>query len=368
MIARESDGQPLNVTGDDPYVADYLYREALTRQPEDIQRFLRRTAVLDQLYGPLCDAVLGSSASAGRLRHLEATNLFLIPLDRRRQWYRYHALFREFLLGELSRSEPDVITTLHERAADWYEANGSPQLALEHLLHTADWDRSVRLTAKLCLPTYMAGHLSTVQRWLAAIGDANIERYPPLAVLACWEGVLTGDPTRALRWAAVVDAASFDIAPASGTASFESARAMLRAGMCATGPDSMVADAALAVGQESAWSPRRAASSSASRRSSRVTYVKTGKGKRAPTRGWSPDSEIRPSWNHTVSVLARFHIGWFRRPGEARGAGQVDPGNEPAPRAHGCLDKPGIDAAEPELAAADQPHCAVAARVAPGEK
>jgi LuxR family transcriptional regulator, maltose regulon positive regulatory protein len=257
LIARESDGQPLSVTGDDPYVADYLYREALTRQPADIQRFLRRTAVLDQLYGPLCDAVLGSSASAGHLRHLEATSLFLIPLDRRRRWYRYHALFREFLLGELSRSEPDVIMTLHQRAADWYEANGSPELALEHLLHTAEWDRSVRLTAKLCLPTYMAGHLSTVRRWLAAIGDANIERYPPLAVLACWEGVLTGDPTRTLRWAAVVDAASFDIAPASGTASFESARAMLRAGMCATGPDSMVADAALAVGQEPAWSPWR---------------------------------------------------------------------------------------------------------------
>jgi ATP/maltotriose-dependent transcriptional regulator MalT len=89
--------------------------------------------VLDQLYGPLCDAVLGSSASAGHLRHLEAASLFMIPLDRRRQWYRYHAL------------------------------------------------------------------LSTVQRWYAALGDANIARYPPLAVLACWEGVLTGDIAKAER-------------------------------------------------------------------------------------------------------------------------------------------------------------------------
>jgi LuxR family transcriptional regulator, maltose regulon positive regulatory protein len=210
--------------------------------------------VLDQLYGPLCDAVLASSASAGHLRRLEASSLFVIPLDRRRQWYRYHALFREFLLGELSRTEPDVIVMLHQRTADWYEANGSPELALEHLLRTADWDSSVRLTAKLCLPTYMAGRLSTVQRWLAAIGDANIERYPPLAVLACWAGVLTGDTTRALRWAAVVDAASFDGEPASGAASFDSAPAQLRAGMCAAGPDSMVADATLAVGQEPAWS------------------------------------------------------------------------------------------------------------------
>ena len=99
---------------------------------------------------------------------MEAHSLFLTPLDRQRQWYRYHALYREFLLGELRRTEPDIIRALHQRAADWYESNGFPALALEHLLHTDDWNRSVRLTAKLCLPTYMAGQLATVQRWLAA--------------------------------------------------------------------------------------------------------------------------------------------------------------------------------------------------------
>jgi LuxR family maltose regulon positive regulatory protein len=103
----------------------------------------------------------------------------------------------------------------------------------------------------------MAGQLSTVQRWYAALGDANIARYPPLAVLAGWAGVLTGDTAEAERWAAIVDAASFDGEPATGTASFDSGRAQLRAGMCATGPDSMVADAASAVSQEPAWSPWR---------------------------------------------------------------------------------------------------------------
>ena len=145
LIAKESRGRARTVTGDDRYVADYLYREALIQQPKAVQRFLRRTAVLDQLCGPLCEAVLGSSAAAMQLRRLEAHSLFLIPLDRRRQWYRYHALFREFLLGELRRTEPGIIVTLHQRAADWYESNGSPALALEHLLHTTDWDRSVRL-------------------------------------------------------------------------------------------------------------------------------------------------------------------------------------------------------------------------------
>jgi LuxR family transcriptional regulator, maltose regulon positive regulatory protein len=257
VIARQSHGQAPAITGDDPYVADYLYREALTQQPEDVQRFVRRTAVLDQLCGPLCDVVLSSSGAAGRLRGMEATSLFVISLDRCREWYRYQDLFREFLLGELRRTEPDVIETLHRRAADWYEANGLPARALEHLLHTTDWDRSVRLAAALSLPTFNAGQLPTLQRWLNAIGNANIERYPPLAVLRCWEAVLTGETAAAQRWAAFVDAASFDGVPADGSASFESARAMLRAGMCPAGPESMMADAAFAVAQEPAWSPYR---------------------------------------------------------------------------------------------------------------
>jgi LuxR family maltose regulon positive regulatory protein len=258
LIVKDSHGQEPAVTGDDRYVADYLYREALIRQPEDMQVFLRRTAVLDQLSGPLCDAVLGSSDAAGQLRRLEAASLFVIPLDRHRQWYRYHALFREFLLGELRRTEPGLMMALHQRAADWYEANGSPVLALEHLLNTTDRDRSVRLATVLVLPVYFAGQLSTVQRWLRVIGDADIERFPPLAVHKCWEGVLTGDTAGAERWAAVLDAASFEGSPLNGAASFESARAMVRVAMCASGPEPMMADAAFALAQEPAWSPWRA--------------------------------------------------------------------------------------------------------------
>ena len=124
---RSEAAWPAASAGDDRYFSDYLYHESLARQPEDIQRFLRRTAVLDQLCGPLCDAVLQSSGSAGTCARLEASNLFLVPLDRRREWYRYHALFREFLLGRLRRPEADLTSRkLHLRAADWYESNGSP--------------------------------------------------------------------------------------------------------------------------------------------------------------------------------------------------------------------------------------------------
>ena len=158
--------------------------------------------------------------------------MFLVPLDRRREWYRYHALFREFLLGELRRVEPDVIEKLHLRAADWYQSNGSPAMAVEHLLNTTERHRCVQLVTELVLPTYQMGQMSTVQRWLSAIGDSAIEDYPPLAVLAGWTTVLTGQTAEAEHWAAIVDAASFDLVPLDGSASFDSARAMLRAVMC----------------------------------------------------------------------------------------------------------------------------------------
>ncbi len=257
VIARDSTSLPLAVHGDDRYLADYLYGESLSQLDEGTQRFLRCTAVLDQLCAPLCDALLGGSVAQQRLRSLEASNTFLIPLDRRREWYRYHGLFREFLLAELRRVEPDVIMKLHLRAADWYETNGSPALALEHLLNTTERDRCAQLATALTLPTYQAGQISTVQRWLTALGDAAIEAYPPLAVLAGWVAALTGQTAVAQRWAARLDVASFDLVPVDGSASFDSARAMLRAIMCAAGPERVLSDARLAVTQEPPWSPWR---------------------------------------------------------------------------------------------------------------
>ena len=257
LIARDSGADGLAITGDDRYVADYLYREALSRLPEEDQQFLRRTAVVDQLCAPLCDAVVDDVGAQERLRRLEAANLFLFPLDRRRQWYRYHGLFREFLMSELLRVEPDAVATLHLRAADWYEANGSPAMAVEHLLLTTERDRGVQLVTQLFLPTLLAGQLSTVQRWLSTLGDSAIETCPPLAVLATWMAVYSGQTAVAQRWAAFVDDASSDLAPPDGSASFDSSRAMLRAVMCPDGPERMLADAGIAVAQEPPWSPWR---------------------------------------------------------------------------------------------------------------
>ncbi|HWI02189.1 MAG TPA: hypothetical protein VNT27_17815, partial [Propionibacteriaceae bacterium] len=257
VIARASRGE-VTISGDDRYVADYLYRESLAHLPDSVRRFLRRTAVLDQLSAPLCDAVLEESGAYAQLRDLEATSLFLVPLDRRRGWYRYHALFREFLLAELRRVEPEVTAKLHLRAADWYEANGSPGLAIEHLLNTTERDRCIQLVTQLVLPTYQAGQISTVQRWLTALGRSAVEAYPPLAVLAAWIAVMSGQTAEAERWAAFLDTASFDRMPMDGSASFESARSMVRALMCRTGPEQMAIDASFAAAGEPSWSAWRA--------------------------------------------------------------------------------------------------------------
>jgi LuxR family maltose regulon positive regulatory protein len=257
VMARESRGEVVPPNGADRYVADYLYHEALRGQAEPVRRFLRRTAILDQMCGPLCDAVVGDPGGGARLAHLDASGLFVTLLDRRREWYRYHALFREFLLSDLRRTEPGVAEDLHLRAADWYGANGSPAQAIEHLLLTSERERTAREMTRTMRAVDQAGGSSTITRWLSTLGDDNVERYPPLATLACWKRLLAGDAPGAERWAAFVDAAEFDHPPGDGTASFESGRAMLRAAMCASGPDAMLSEAELAVALEPAWSTWR---------------------------------------------------------------------------------------------------------------
>jgi LuxR family maltose regulon positive regulatory protein len=146
-IARDA-GSASSLTGSDRYVADYLYRETMGRQSEHVKRFLRRTAVLDDMSGPLCDAVVGTSGGAQQLHDLEVAGLFAIPLDRQRQWYRYHGLFREFLLDELQRNEPAMREDLHRRAAEWFEANRSAARAMEHLLLTSEHMRAAQLISR----------------------------------------------------------------------------------------------------------------------------------------------------------------------------------------------------------------------------
>lgn len=256
LVARDT-GHASAISGDDRYVADYLYRESLRKLPEETQRFLRRTAILDQLCAPLCDAVLGGSGAQARLESLEASSLFLIPLDRRRDWYRYHALYREFLLTELRRVEPDVATELHVRAADWYEAHGSPVTAVEHLLKSNEKGRAIDAVATLSIPTYQSGQLSTVARWYAELGESVTQREPALAPQYGWLLALTGQATELERLADSIDTAPLDGASEGAGVSFTAAWAMVRSVMCAGGPEQAMNDASFAMAEVPAEDPWR---------------------------------------------------------------------------------------------------------------
>jgi len=127
-------------TGSHHFVLDYLVEEVLQRQPEPVRNFLLQTAILDRLCSPLCDAVTGQEDGRGMLEALERGNLFVVPLDDQRRWYRYHHLFAEVLQAQLREAQPDLLATLHERASAWYERNGLRPDAIHHALAAKDFE------------------------------------------------------------------------------------------------------------------------------------------------------------------------------------------------------------------------------------
>jgi hypothetical protein len=189
--------------------------------------------------GPLCDAVLARSGSGQMLASLERSNLLLATLDRHRGWYRYHHLFHEPLQAELERREPELVEGLHARAAAWCEANGLPELAVDHAQAAGDADRVARLVATLAQPAYAAGRVETVRRWLAWFVDRNlVERYPAVAVLGTYLQALVGLPAAAERWAAAAERARADGKLPDGS-TVESWIALARARLCRDGVDQM---------------------------------------------------------------------------------------------------------------------------------
>ena len=124
--------------GDDRYVVDYLVEEVLARQPDVVRRFLLQTSILDRLSGPLCDAVTGEKGGKAALEMLDRSNLFVVPLDDSRQWYRYHHLFADVLRTHLLEERPGEVAELHRRAGRWYDATGEPVAAVRHTLAAGD--------------------------------------------------------------------------------------------------------------------------------------------------------------------------------------------------------------------------------------
>ena len=230
--------------GDDRLVSDYMESEFLTRISRRQRVFLTRTAVLERMGGPLCDAVLEMGGSAAVLEELAGSNLLLVPLDRRGEWYRYHHLFRDMLLAELHRLEPGLIPVLRWRAAGWCLDNGMPEEALEYCMAAGDVDEAARLVGQLVVPAYRQGRVTTIQRWFGWLEDrGGIEGHPMVAVLASLFSALTGRPVDAGRWADAVDRWQYGDGSRPPDPSSEAWAALLRAILCRRGTEQMRTDA-----------------------------------------------------------------------------------------------------------------------------
>ena len=168
--------------GDDRYIVDFLAEEVLQRQPGHVQQFLLRTCILDRLCGPLCDAVTGQDDGKAMLAALERGNLFLVPLDDRRQWYRYHQLFADVLQARLRDERPEEVPDLHRRASGWHEQNGEPSEAIRHALAAGDFERAADLV-ELAIPAMLRSRQeAAVLGWLELLPDEVVRVRPVLSV------------------------------------------------------------------------------------------------------------------------------------------------------------------------------------------
>jgi LuxR family maltose regulon positive regulatory protein len=188
--------------GDDRHIVDYLGIEVLGNQPDEVRTFLLRTSILDRLSGPLCDAVTGESGSAGMLERIERSNLFLVPLDTTRQWYRYHRLFAGLLRHELSQREPDLVPELHRRAAAWHGAHDAIPEAIHHLLAASELEAAAELIARHWNAFFNQGRLATVASWLDALPESTVRRDARLCVARAWILMDLGRLDDVERWIA----------------------------------------------------------------------------------------------------------------------------------------------------------------------
>ncbi|MEO7295260.1 MAG: LuxR C-terminal-related transcriptional regulator [Candidatus Limnocylindria bacterium] len=224
--------------GDDRFVVDYLVEEVLQRLPNDRRRFLLQTSILDRMNGALCDAVTGQHGGRSTLEALERANLFVIPLDASRQWYRYHHLFADVMRARLLDEEPDLIPDLHRRASEWYEQNGERSQAIRHALAGEDFERAASMIELEIPALRRARQEADMRRWLEALPEDVFRVRPVLSVgyvgalmvngkLQDVEALLAG----AERWLGITTSAEMVVADESELRRLPSAIAMYRAAL-----------------------------------------------------------------------------------------------------------------------------------------
>ncbi len=192
-------------SGSDRLVIDYLIEEVINQQPEDIQNFLLRTAILNQLSGPLCNAITGRGDSQFMLEMLDRANLFIIPLDNDRHWYRYHHLFADLLRQRLRQSQSEKIQILHSRASEWYEKNGYFNEAIDNAFIADDFDRAINLIEEQIDDLWSLGENTRLKHWLQKIPETLLNVRPDLCIFHAWYSFLSNRPEDAERTLQIVE-------------------------------------------------------------------------------------------------------------------------------------------------------------------
>jgi len=231
-------------TGDDRHVADYLASEVLAALPPEIGSFLLRTCILDRLRGSLCDAVAGSSGSQDLLEEIERAQLFMVPLDNSRQWYRYHPLFAEALRAELDRSEPGLAALLHRRAAAWHREHGSVTDAITHAIAAGDLPDARELIAAHWTAVLDDGQIQVLQAWLDQLPPDMVASDARMCLIRGFAACYTGSPRQAEPWVAAAKTASAAAPLPGGPASVESGVALIEAACHHAAGDLAAAEAA----------------------------------------------------------------------------------------------------------------------------
>lgn len=180
-------------SGEDRYIMDFLFEEVFKLQSEGIREFLLQTCILDRLCPSLCDAITGRGNSQESLDFLERNNLFLIPVDEKRQWYRYHVLFRDLLRNYQQHLFPEKTSELYRRASSWYEAQGNLEIAINHALNALDYDHMANLLEKISLRLDFQNQQTLLASWLDYLPENVIKEHPWLWIYKVWGEYWTGN-------------------------------------------------------------------------------------------------------------------------------------------------------------------------------
>ncbi len=231
------------LTGTQQQIADYLVEEVIERQSGNLKMFLLGTSILDRMTPPLCDAVLGTHDAADSLEALARSNAFVVPLDDRGEWFRYHHLFSDLLRAELKRRNPELLPVYLERAAAWCELHGSPEEAFAYAHESGDLAQAGRIALGHWDELTGRGRIETLRLWLDRCTDEEIESDAQLSIAAAWVAVLLGDPVGARRFVAAAERRPLDMPSADGATSLRSALALVRTVVAPDGIHGMLRDA-----------------------------------------------------------------------------------------------------------------------------